>query len=104
MAHGGPLFCDITWKVGADNRPEHSTSSLAITSTVIDYCGLDTMMHLTCVGQTKGQIIETLNKAKDLGIRNILALRGGEQIISEEMNTLFNCELEILKPNKRWIK
>lgn len=76
MGLGGPLFCDITWKVGGDNRVENPTSTLTIANTVVNYCGLDTVMHMTCVGQTKSQISDILVRAKDLGIRNILALRG----------------------------
>ena len=38
--------------------------------------GLDVLMHLTCTGMTRDRVIEALDKAKELGIRNILALRG----------------------------
>ena len=33
-------------------------------------------MHLTCTGLTREKLIDVLNKAKEYGIRNILALRG----------------------------
>jgi 5,10-methylenetetrahydrofolate reductase len=35
-------------------------------------------MHLTCNTMTRAEIVEVLNKTKDKGIRNILALRGGK--------------------------
>lgn len=38
--------------------------------------GLDVLMHLTCTGLTRDRVIESLDKAKEYGIRNILALRG----------------------------
>ena len=36
------------------------------------------MLHMTCANQTKDEVIQNLQKAKSLGIRNILALRGGK--------------------------
>ena len=42
--------------------------------------GIDVLMHLTCAGMTREKIIEALNKAKQIGIRNILALRGDTPI------------------------
>ena len=38
--------------------------------------GLDVLMHLTCTGMTREQVVEALDKAKKYDIRNILALRG----------------------------
>jgi len=34
------------------------------------------MMHMTCTFMTREKIVESLDKAKELGLRNILALRG----------------------------
>jgi hypothetical protein len=34
--------------------------------------GLESMLHMTCVGNTKAEVTGYLNKAKNLGIRNIL--------------------------------
>jgi methylenetetrahydrofolate reductase (NADPH) len=59
--------------------PEKPTSSLAVAHAAINYCGLDTMLHLTCVGSTKEEILKVLHSAKSQGIRNILALRGGRR-------------------------
>lgn len=71
-----PLFCDVTWKVGGDNASDKPNSSMTIASTIINCCGRDAMLHVTCVGQTKSDILKTLIKAKERGIKNILALRG----------------------------
>jgi methylenetetrahydrofolate reductase (NADPH) len=35
-------------------------------------------MHLTCNTMSRAEIVEVLNKTKEKGIRNILALRGGK--------------------------
>ena len=50
---------------------------MAIASAALNYCSLDTMLHLTCANETREAIHTHLCKAKDLGIKNILALRGG---------------------------
>jgi len=38
--------------------------------------GLDVLMHITCTGMTRDYVITALDRAKDAGIKNILALRG----------------------------
>ena len=75
---GQPLFVDITWHPGGMPGGDEPTSSMMIASAALNYCGLDTMLHLTCAGQTKDHIRQHLIKAKHKGIKNILALRGGE--------------------------
>ena len=78
MAVGGPLFCDVTWHPAGDPGSDKPTSSTCIAKAMLNYSGLETMLHITCCGLTKQQITQHLNKAKEAGIRNILALRGGE--------------------------
>ena len=50
---------------------------MTIASAALNYCGLETMLHLTCCNLSKDEVTKHLNRARDLGIRNILALRGG---------------------------
>lgn len=77
MGAGKPLFCDITWHPAGDpSNVEKPTSSTCMASTMVNYCGLETMLHITCADQTVEQLKTNLQKAKNLGIRNILALRG----------------------------
>ena len=81
MGAGKPLFCDITWHPAGDpSNLEKPTSSTCIASTMLNFCGLETMLHITCSNQTVEEIIMNLRKAKDLGIRNLLALRGGTSL------------------------
>lgn len=51
---------------------------MMIASTSVNYCGLETVLHLTCCNQTQDTITGYLKKAKRLGLKNIMALRGGE--------------------------
>jgi methylenetetrahydrofolate reductase (NADPH) len=77
MAVGQPLFCDITWHPAGDPASNKETSSMMIANTMLNYCGIDTMLHITCYGAKKADMLGYLHKAKDFGIRNLLALRGG---------------------------
>ena len=74
---GSPLFCDITWHTGGEPSADKETSSMTIAGAALNYCGVDTMLHITCENETRESITKHLHKAKSLGIRNILALRGG---------------------------
>ena len=50
---------------------------MAIASAALNYCSHETMLHMTCANQTREVITAHLQKAKKMGIKNILALRGG---------------------------
>ena len=78
MAEGRPLFCDVTWHPAGDPSSDKPTSSSTIAGAMLNYSGIETMLHMTCCSQTKDGIIASLNRAKELGIRNVMALRGGE--------------------------
>ena len=77
MGAGGPLFIDVTWHPAGDPGSDKETSSMVIASTAVNYCGLETILHMTCCCQSREQITGYLHKAKRLGLKNILALRGG---------------------------
>lgn len=50
---------------------------MTIASAALNYCGLETMLHLTCCNLSRDDVTKHLNRAREMGIRNILALRGG---------------------------
>ena len=77
MACGKPLFCDITWHPAGDPASDKPTSSMKIAGVMLNYCLMETMLHITGYNQTKETMKRYLDKAKMLGIRNLLALRGG---------------------------
>lgn len=77
LATGSPLFCDITWHPAGDPANlEKITSSMKVASVMKNYCLLETMLHITCVNMTKEKMRSHLEKAKSIGVRNLLALRG----------------------------
>ncbi|XP_002737338.1 methylenetetrahydrofolate reductase (NADPH) [Saccoglossus kowalevskii] len=99
MALGQPLFCDITWHPAGNPAGNSPTSSMMIASAALNYCGLDTMLHITCANLNKEQITKYLIKAKNQGIRSILALRG-DPINGDEWQKLengFNYATDLVK-------
>ncbi|XP_028342418.1 methylenetetrahydrofolate reductase (NADPH) isoform X1 [Physeter macrocephalus] len=86
MGAGGPLFIDVTWHPAGDPGSDKETSSMVIASTAVNYCGLETILHMTCCHQSREEITGHLHKAKRLGLKNILALRGGATLESGDTN------------------
>ncbi len=72
MARLEPAFVDVTWGAGGST----SEKTLQIATTAERYFGLDIMMHLTCTNMSLAKIDQALERARDGGITNILALRG----------------------------
>ncbi|KAI8500450.1 hypothetical protein Bbelb_220160 [Branchiostoma belcheri] len=84
MVQGGPMFMDITWHPAGDpGNSDKETSSMSIACAALNYVGHETMLHMSCCNSTKDDIRRHLDKAKELGIRNILALRG-DPIVGDE--------------------
>lgn len=67
-----PAFISLTYGAGGTTQ----SSSLGIIKRVQKELNLNVMPHFTCVGAKKAQIKEYLNEITELGIKNILALRG----------------------------
>lgn len=67
-----PLFITVTWGAGGST----SEKSLDLAATCQRNLGLTTVLHLTCTNTDQSVIDEALVRAKENGIRNILALRG----------------------------
>ena len=65
-------FVSVTYGAGGSNRE----GTIDITTTLKDEVGLEAMAHLSCVGETAEGIDRTLDRLRDAGIDNILALRG----------------------------
>lgn len=68
-----PLFVDITWGAGGST----ADLTLELSANFQKLCCVETQMHLTCTNMHKDKIIDALKKCKEVGIQNILALRGG---------------------------
>ncbi|SHN59157.1 methylenetetrahydrofolate reductase [Desulfovibrio litoralis] len=67
-----PLFASVTYGAGGGTQE----NTLEITAKVKNECKMETMAHLTCVGADKKKISDFLSRLKQVGVTNILALRG----------------------------
>ena len=73
MALLEPAFIDMTWGAGGST----ADLTLELSGNAQNFCNLEVMMHLTCTNLPKDEVYRALLAAKEAGIRNILALRGG---------------------------
>ena len=67
-----PSFVSCTYGAGGSTRDK----TLELTVRISKAFGVTTVAHRTCVESTKDEIRQWLQKASDLGIDNIVALRG----------------------------
>ena len=73
---GDPYYANITWHAAGQSELDNPTSSITVAGMALNYCCLDTMLHIICISLTCANLRHYLERAKRLGIRNILALRG----------------------------
>jgi len=67
-----PAFITCTYGAGGSTQE----STLGVVAEVHKRYGLPVATHLTCVGSTADELREYLQRAWDLGVRNVVALRG----------------------------
>ncbi len=97
MAGLEPCFIDITWGAGGST----SDTTLQLSQDAQTFFGLDVMMHITCAGMTEEKLRFALDRARDCGIRNIMALRGDTpRQDSEEGASFLSSSVGLI----RWIK
>ena len=72
LAEAAPDYCSVTYGAGGSTRDK----TLTIVSQVQERHGLTAMAHLTCVSATQEQIGALLVQFRELGVKNVLALRG----------------------------
>merc|ERR1719478_1806285 len=66
------MWIDVTWGAGGST----ADTTLSLCETAMDVTGLDVLMHLTCTNVTVDMTRQVLQRCKDKGLCNILALRG----------------------------
>jgi methylenetetrahydrofolate reductase (NADPH) len=65
-------YASVTYGAGGSTRE----GTVEITKALKDEIGLETMAHLSCVGESKEGISATLDRIAEAGIENVFALRG----------------------------
>ena len=90
-----PLFTDITWGAGG------STADLSLDLALhMHQTGHVANMHLTCTNMDASVIRDALQKCKEGGIRNIVALRGDPPEGESEWTATeggFTCALDLVR-------
>src|SRR5271168_1319984 len=72
LAPLNPGFISVTWGAGGSTREK----TIEIVSRIRDGAGIEAMAHLTCVGATREELASVLQRLRNAGIVNVLALRG----------------------------
>ena len=67
-------YISVTYGAGGSDQQKQKTAEIA--SLIKKEYGIEPLSHLTCVGSTKEDLEETLKNLKEIGVQNILALRG----------------------------
>jgi methylenetetrahydrofolate reductase (NADPH) len=67
-----PDYCSVTYGAGGSTREK----TLMIVARIQNEHGLTAVAHLTCVCSTREQIRDLLAQIRNLGVKNVLALRG----------------------------
>ncbi len=94
MAELKPDFISCTYGAGGGNRDK----TFDIAQHIQERYSIPSVVHLTCVLNTKAQIQDILNDVKSRGIENILALRGDPPLDHPDWkpgldNFKYSCEL-----------
>ncbi len=72
LAELGPDYVSVTYGAGGGTRD----LSISVASQVKSRFGLEPMAHLTCVGHDRNAIDDVVQRLMDVGVENILGLRG----------------------------
>jgi methylenetetrahydrofolate reductase (NADPH) len=67
-----PNFVSVTYGAGGTTR----NTTVEITKTIKRDFGIETMAHLSCVGEPRERLVEILAEIQASGVQNVLALRG----------------------------
>ncbi|QDT38601.1 methylenetetrahydrofolate reductase [NAD(P)H] [Stratiformator vulcanicus] len=72
VRHFEPKFISCTYGAGGTTRGK----TLEWCRTIIEECNLPATAHFTCVGSTREELLQWLEEAAEVGVQNIMALRG----------------------------
>jgi methylenetetrahydrofolate reductase (NADPH) len=74
-----PSFCSVTYGAGGSTR----SNTLEAVLFIHHETPMTAMPHLTCTGQTRGDIEALLSRYRDEGLENVLALAGDPPLADE---------------------
>jgi methylenetetrahydrofolate reductase (NADPH) len=72
LADLDPAYVSVTYGAGGSNRER----TVELVTRIQGDLGIRAMAHFTCVGSSRAELAEVLDRLAEGGIRNIIALRG----------------------------
>jgi methylenetetrahydrofolate reductase (NADPH) len=89
----GPSFVSVTYGAGGSTRDK--------TREIVLHIAADTTMtpmpHLTCIGQTRAEVVDIVRGYRDRGLSNILALAGDPPGAGDERPSDFRYASELIE-------
>lgn len=70
-----PTFVSVTYGAGGATA-DRLARTMAVTDRILDETDIATVAHLTCVGATRDELADIVDRYAASGIANVLALRG----------------------------
>jgi len=93
LARFVPHYCSMTYGAGGSTREK----SFQVVDQIQRVHHLTALAHLTCVNATQAEIAGVVAQARELGVKNILALRGdppgGGEFVATEGGFRYSSEL-----------
>ena len=77
-----PSFVSVTYGAGGTTRAR----TVEITKWIKQELGIEAMAHLSCVGETREGLAQILDRFQEIGVENVLALRGDPPRGEEEFS------------------
>ncbi|MBP3719238.1 MAG: methylenetetrahydrofolate reductase [NAD(P)H] [Eubacterium sp.] len=94
-----PAFMSVTYGAGGGT----SKYTMEIARNIKDKYGVPTLAHLTCVSSSKATVHQRIQEMKELGIENVMALRGDltpELMESDPSNWDYKHAVELVRELK----
>lgn len=94
-----PAFMSVTYGAGGGT----SEYTLEIAKNIKRRYGVPTLAHLTCVSSTKERVREKIAQIKEVGIENVMALRGdipADLVGADKKNWAYQHAIELVRELK----
>jgi methylenetetrahydrofolate reductase (NADPH) len=89
----GPSFCSVTYGAGGTTR----SNTLEAVLYIHHDTSMVAMPHLTCVAQTRADVVGLVERYRDEGLQNILALAGDPPADNPHAESDFTYAVELIE-------
>ena len=96
-----PSYVSVTWGAGGSTRRKTSELTIQIQQEL----SLTAMSHMTCVGSSRDEIVQVIDRLQEGGVQNLLALGGDQPEGYQPPADGFvhaNELVEFIRSNPRW--